>query len=1011
MSNGSAEMISESGEPTNEHVSSHPTNTESKSDQIVNSESIPLFGDPKNQASIAESSLNQNSEEVSAFPKSNFRTISFDESQINKVLKFQNIQDLPKNRRERPSYIGKPPPNLLPLEKLDLSDKNITKNLIINNQVISIPIHVSTDRRTRSFTMIDPESRFRTYSEIVLVQNHPEYLRNISDFHFLKEIGSGGFGTVWLTQDLRTGKKCAVKELKRTELKGSALKNFMREIHTMIISQTRFICPIAGYTIEPPYSIITQYHAGGTLHENIVRKKLDGTQLTIIFMCIAHAMSYVHRCGVLHRDLKNTNVLIDEDGLPQIIDFGVARLMNSENKYTKQSGTISHMAPEVILGKEYDTKADVFSYSTMLYEASEMRKPYSSANRDYAIIAKKITSGFRPKFIGSSTPKPLKNLIVSCWQDDPTKRPSFETIFQIFAEGKTLFKGANANQVVKFAKEILIDDAVRLTSPPPPKTEPIVDTDAVITRLTRKLTMKGPLKKTKLEIQAQTIDNVDEHVVEKIAEKPVIRKDSMEQINAEIENIPMPQYYEDDKHIKMNPDDPRFNSFIEYQVENIEVFQFPQFYQIISPYIIYSCDVTKIIITNIVKLINKNEEFLDKIYESRFVSAVNVEKNIEDEMLEILANFFIKRPNFLNGTFNRLIAYFINHKPNDILALYSIYVHNLEAIEDPFPILDFLRSYARIFLNINAGVKFIDLFYYLIKEYLEFQQSRVHIFRPIFTAFARSDLDCVVATALKAIFDLYDDSFQINLKVLLQYVSNPNLSKYSLAVIERINDYPKSKSFVISVGSQCDSTKIASNILLKFASLSHEHASLLSTSTHWMKSKGEHNARIFLYLFSIPELRKNLSESPYFPQFLVNTAKLGNSTIVEFIGAILRRIEVTPELLDKLEELKFFIIMIHATKEFPTTTKCVIELIETVSKVKYLSSYSQFIPLLMQQLSLHNELTFTAISGFVLLSYHKELIPSLSIKPIVDYFTQLSQVESQKEHAKSFLSNVLQELD
>ena len=76
--------------------------------------------------------------------------------------------------------------------------------------------------------MTNPDHRYRTFCEIVLVAHHPNYLRNISDFNFIKEIGKGGYGAVWLADDMRTGNQCAVKELYVEELKGKILTSFLR---------------------------------------------------------------------------------------------------------------------------------------------------------------------------------------------------------------------------------------------------------------------------------------------------------------------------------------------------------------------------------------------------------------------------------------------------------------------------------------------------------------------------------------------------------------------------------------------------------------------------------------------------------------------------------------------------------------------------------------------------------------------------------------------------------------
>lgn len=291
------------------------------------------------------------------------------------------------------------------------------------------------------------------------------YLVNVDDFEKVGTAGEGAFGKVYICNHTPTGKKCALKQLIATKLEDRDLLEFVREIEILVRCDSMFLMPFYGWTSSPPYSIAMEYISNGSVFQALRHRpqspELTPTNKTIIMIGCAHAMASLHRIGIIHRDLKSMNVMLNDKLYPVITDFGISRFANSESTLmTQQIGTPHWMAPEVFSSDTYSNKVDVYAYAVLLWELLAESTPFKGYNGQQIMIA--VCQKNERPMIPVKTPTKLRSLIQRCWDFDPTKRPSFEQICKVLDAKKVFFEGTDMDKVEMFIKELHADEEWRI---------------------------------------------------------------------------------------------------------------------------------------------------------------------------------------------------------------------------------------------------------------------------------------------------------------------------------------------------------------------------------------------------------------------------------------------------------------------------------------------------------------------------------------------------------------------
>ena len=248
-------------------------------------------------------------------------------------------------------------------------------------------------------------------------------------YKFIEKIGKGAFGTVLLMEDTVVEERLILKFLNpNVSSDEEMMKRFVHELrYSRKITHKNVIRIYDFLYIRGNYAISMEYFPSHTLGGEIVNEKPVELKRAVKFgIDIATGMAVAHQAGIVHRDLKPANVLIDNDGLLKIVDFGVAAAQSQGDTQLTKTGYVigspKYMAPEQILGKKVDERADIYSLGVILYELFTGIPPYSRGDH-MSVMYQHVQGKARPPLeINKALPVELNNLVVKCMALDKTKR-------------------------------------------------------------------------------------------------------------------------------------------------------------------------------------------------------------------------------------------------------------------------------------------------------------------------------------------------------------------------------------------------------------------------------------------------------------------------------------------------------------------------------------------------------------------------------------------------------------
>ncbi|MGH8139071.1 MAG: HEAT repeat domain-containing protein [Steroidobacteraceae bacterium] len=248
-------------------------------------------------------------------------------------------------------------------------------------------------------------------------------------YKYIDRIGRGAFGTVLLMEDTVVDERLILKFLNpNVSNDEEVMKRFVHELrYSRKITHKNVIRIYDFLYMQGNYAISMEYFPSHTLGSEVVNEKPLELKRAIQFgidMCTG--MTVAHQVGIVHRDLKPANVLINQEGLLKIVDFGVAAAhREGDTQLTKTGyviGSPKYMAPEQILGKKVDERADIYALGVMLYEMVTGVPPYSRGDH-MSVMYQHVQGKARvPREINTALPPGLSDLVVKAMSVDKAKR-------------------------------------------------------------------------------------------------------------------------------------------------------------------------------------------------------------------------------------------------------------------------------------------------------------------------------------------------------------------------------------------------------------------------------------------------------------------------------------------------------------------------------------------------------------------------------------------------------------
>ena len=257
-------------------------------------------------------------------------------------------------------------------------------------------------------------------------------------YKLAEELGRGGMGIVYAAEDLKLGRRVAVKLVRPGTQAPDAVQRFEREARAAASLQHANVVAIhdAGVHGDCPY-LVAEFLRGTTLRVHLQKGRLPLRQALSFGMLVARGLGAAHDHGIVHRDLKPENVFITDQGWPKLVDFGIAKLRSEDPESITSSessdrtvlepltaegsfvGTVGYASPEQVRGQPADARSDVFSFGAVLYEMICGERAFSGATRFDTCFA--IVNG-QPRPLSREVPEALCQLVDRCLKKDPAER-------------------------------------------------------------------------------------------------------------------------------------------------------------------------------------------------------------------------------------------------------------------------------------------------------------------------------------------------------------------------------------------------------------------------------------------------------------------------------------------------------------------------------------------------------------------------------------------------------------
>src|SRR6202165_737757 len=230
--------------------------------------------------------------------------------------------------------------------------------------------------------------------------------RYIGKYRVKSELGRGGMGAVYLAEQPGLGREVAIKELIQWAAADPvALKRFLQEAQVMARTSHPNLVQVHDLELMGDANyIVLEFVRGSSLRDWLNRGLIPFTQVFAVMHGVLQALDYAHKHAIVHRDMKPENVLLSDEGMVKVADFGIARLTDDSGvggtatKTGTTVGTPQYMSPEQVASSKVDGRSDLYSAGIMLYELVAGQPPFTASESDgpFTLMAKHVQAPPKP---------------------------------------------------------------------------------------------------------------------------------------------------------------------------------------------------------------------------------------------------------------------------------------------------------------------------------------------------------------------------------------------------------------------------------------------------------------------------------------------------------------------------------------------------------------------------------------------------------------------------------------